>query len=128
MKNLPNVIVKELEINYAGNKIRAATFGRSLWESDLYALANSVDNQQENLSQLKIFPNPTNDIINIDMSEIEFKNIKVRILNSLGAVVKMENLSNTNMLSISVSGLRNGVYFIEIQTDNQLLFGKFIKQ
>ena len=128
MKNLPNVIVKELEIYYAGNKIRAATFGRSLWESDLYALANSVDNQQANQNKLKIFPNPTNDIINIDMSEIEFKNIKVRILNSLGAIVKKENLSNTNMLSISVSDLQNGVYFVEIQTDNQLLFGKFIKQ
>lgn len=32
---LPNVIVYELEINYSIEKIRAATFGRSIWESDL---------------------------------------------------------------------------------------------
>ncbi|MBI3501349.1 MAG: T9SS type A sorting domain-containing protein [Bacteroidetes bacterium] len=32
----PNVVVSELEINYPANKIRAATFGRGLWESDLY--------------------------------------------------------------------------------------------
>ena len=34
---LPNVIVDELEIHYGSGKIRAATFGRGMWESDLYA-------------------------------------------------------------------------------------------
>lgn len=40
MTNLPNVVVTELEIYYDANplnsKLRAATFGRGLWESDLY--------------------------------------------------------------------------------------------
>ncbi len=33
--NLPNVIVRELEIHYASGLIRAATYGRGLWESPL---------------------------------------------------------------------------------------------
>ena len=33
---LPNVIVNELEIQYSAGKIRAGTYGRGLWESDLY--------------------------------------------------------------------------------------------
>jgi hypothetical protein len=33
---LPNVIVNDLEINIGANKIRAATFGRGIWESDLF--------------------------------------------------------------------------------------------
>ena len=33
---LPNVIVNELEIHLSSGKIRAATFGRGLWESELY--------------------------------------------------------------------------------------------
>ncbi len=32
---LPNVIVNTLEINYKVNKIRAATFGRGIWESSI---------------------------------------------------------------------------------------------
>ncbi len=32
---LPNVIVNELEIQYGAGKIRAATYGRGLWESDI---------------------------------------------------------------------------------------------
>ncbi|MDC0230410.1 T9SS type A sorting domain-containing protein [Aureispira] len=35
MTGLPNVIVQDLEINYTAGKIRAGTFGRGLWESDL---------------------------------------------------------------------------------------------
>jgi PKD repeat protein len=32
---LPNVSVRELEIQYTANKLRAATFGRSIWQTDL---------------------------------------------------------------------------------------------
>ncbi|MBK9146732.1 MAG: hypothetical protein IPM12_02800 [Flavobacteriales bacterium] len=32
---LPNVIVKDLDINYCAGKLRAGTYGRGLWESDL---------------------------------------------------------------------------------------------
>ena len=33
--NFPVVIVTDLEINYASNKLRAATYGRGVWESQL---------------------------------------------------------------------------------------------
>jgi hypothetical protein len=35
---LPNVIVDELEIHYGVKKIRAATYGRGIWEAPLKAL------------------------------------------------------------------------------------------
>jgi len=43
MNGLPNVIVNELEINYVANKIRAATYGRGLWESDIMMSAPIAD-------------------------------------------------------------------------------------
>lgn len=36
MNGLPNVRVDELEIHYNSNKLRAATYGRGLWESSIY--------------------------------------------------------------------------------------------
>jgi len=54
MTNLPNVSVRDLEIHYGTNKIRAATFGRGLWESDLFntpvALAPVADFSANNTS------------------------------------------------------------------------------
>lgn len=37
MTGLPNVMVNELEIHYPTGKIRAATYGRGIWESDVFA-------------------------------------------------------------------------------------------
>lgn len=37
MTGLPNVVVNDFEIFYPTNKIRAATYGRGVWESDLYS-------------------------------------------------------------------------------------------
>lgn len=37
---LPNLVVTELDIQYGSSLIRAATFGRGLWESPLYVAAN----------------------------------------------------------------------------------------
>jgi len=41
---LPNVVVSELEIYYSGSssKLRAATYGRGLWESDLYDASSAT--------------------------------------------------------------------------------------
>lgn len=36
-KDLPNVTVVDLEIYKAGKKVRIATYGRGMWESDLYS-------------------------------------------------------------------------------------------
>ncbi len=45
--NMPNVVVTELEITYdngtpANSLIRAATYGRGLWESDLYSATTTL--------------------------------------------------------------------------------------
>ena len=37
MTGLPNVVVNDLEIFYPTNKLRAGTYGRGVWESDLYS-------------------------------------------------------------------------------------------
>jgi len=36
-QDLPNVIINELEIHYGSGFIRAATYGRGIWESELYS-------------------------------------------------------------------------------------------
>src|SRR5690606_21026349 len=42
MDGLPNVIINELEIHRSSGKLRAATYGRGVWESDLYVKPSKV--------------------------------------------------------------------------------------
>jgi PKD repeat protein len=56
---LPNVIVKELEIYYATGKLRAATFGRGMWETDVFTAGSMPPAADFNVSQSSICPNMT---------------------------------------------------------------------
>ena len=44
MTGLPNVIVNDLEIFYPTSKLRAATYGRGIWQSDLFSDPAAVPN------------------------------------------------------------------------------------
>ncbi len=54
---LPVVPVTRLEINYCKNKIRAATYGRGIYESDLPALPSEVVNASVTWSGLRYLSN-----------------------------------------------------------------------
>lgn len=107
MSGLPNVVVKELEIQYGIGKIRAATFGRGIWESDVNSTTASSDNI---LSRgIKIYPNPSSDKINI--KGFENKTFKLKIFNTTGQIVLRSENNNT----ISVKNLDKGCYILELQ-------------
>ena len=54
--DLPNVIVNELEIHYGANVIRAATYGRGIWESDLFTPSTLPPEADFNNSLAEICP------------------------------------------------------------------------
>lgn len=43
-QGLPNVIVNDMEIDYLSNKLRAATYGRGVWETDVYSNPTATPN------------------------------------------------------------------------------------
>ena len=59
--SLPNVIVRNLEINYTNNKLRAGTYGRSVWETKL-ACPLDVDLILTGISTSSIFEEAKNSI------------------------------------------------------------------
>lgn len=73
------------------------------------------------ISKIRLYPNPTNSILNIETD----KHInKIRIVDVTGRLTAAKNLSNT---TIDVSDLSSGVYLIEVKTDDGLFREKFIK-
>ncbi|MCK5846076.1 MAG: T9SS type A sorting domain-containing protein [Bacteroidales bacterium] len=117
MKDLPNVIVNELELFEAGDKIRAATYGRGLWESVTYPYATSIENYTSSNLNVKIYPNPANDFINIELEQVLQKNTKLTIINNIGSIIR-DNISlNNSKTSINTSNLPHGIYFFRITSD-----------
>lgn len=72
-----------------------------------------------------IYPNPTNNKINIENVN---KESSIKIFNQSGTLVEEVNLSGKDDFSISVQGLKNGVYFLKVIQDNRVVkIEKFIK-
>lgn len=63
----------------------------------------------EDSETIGVYPNPANDEITINST----KNKKFRIINLLGDVMMTQNL-NVGVNKVDISGLRSGVYFVEV--------------
>ena len=75
---------------------------------------------------VRIFPNPVSQNLSIHFqNQIPFAEINV--LNVLGETVLKQNISNSNNTTLNVANLTNGIYFIQIKSNNILVTKKFIK-
>lgn len=107
---LPNVQVNELEISYLNNKLWAATFGRALWESNLYSYVGL--NESENLNNnVSIFPNPSSGEFILELKNI--KDEKLEVYSVLGQKVYELNIVSTKT-AIDLKRLTKGIYFVKI--------------
>lgn len=85
------------------------------------AIAGINDLELKNES-LILYPNPTNSQINIQIAD---KTEAINIVDLTGKIVK--NMPS-NTTKIDVSDLTNGIYFIQVKTENDLLSKMFIKE
>lgn len=88
-------------------------------------------NEITGLSNLKVFPNPVNDVLTISASFDNQEDIRVSITDQLGRIVADQGLySSINVLNenMDVSNLTAGIYIVRIATDTGANHIKFIKQ
>ena len=71
-----------------------------------------------------VYPNPANDFVTIDASLLENVN-QVVVTNSIGQVVLQKNVSAMDN-KIDVSNLKNGVYFMILNSESERKTSKFM--
>ena len=96
----------------------------SIEEYTDYYSSTTVGTENISLVDIQIYPNPANDILNINLAE-GFENSHTRVLNING----QELLTVDNSTSkLDVSELLSGIYFLEIKLENgQIATKKFQK-
>jgi hypothetical protein len=81
-------------------------------------------------NSLRIFPNPTNQLLNIAFENETIKMVELVISDVMGRYLYKEKIQlyfGDLSEAIDVSKLKSGVYFIEIKTDKGHIVRKFIK-
>ncbi len=86
---------------------------------------NYVDNSD---AAIKIYPNPTANILNIDLRDKENKILNLEISDINGKVLLSEKI-NSNKSTVDVNSLPAGVYFVKLKSIdfNTLIVKRFIK-
>jgi hypothetical protein len=88
-------------------------------------LINPVSIEDQGFDDVKVFPNPTTDILNITSSETISE---IEIVNTLGQVVKRIEVNSDNAVC-DVEELKAGVYVVRIHTEGAVVSQrKFIKE
>ena len=77
---------------------------------------------------VSVYPNPTNGVINVDLTSELTKNSLLEVYDALGKVVVKQVLAN-ELNSINISTLSNGVYTFKVLNNSKLVkMGKLIKE
>lgn len=111
---LPEVIVNELELS-AGGKLRAATYGRGIWESDVY----DYTHVQTSEVRIDIFPNPASDFLVVNAIEGMMPQ-HLAIFDASAKLVKIIPVTG-NTVNVSLEGIPDGQYYLRIEHENDVL-------
>lgn len=129
--DLPNVVVSDLEVHAATQRLYAATFARGLWVTDLVDASVSVDQPGTTEDvRMDIFPNPSHGAFALRIESRNAYPASYRIVNTLGATVlqaPVELQPGSQTLTLR-HDLAPGVYYLELKVEGRRLTRKFIVQ
>ena len=112
--------------------IRAATFGRGVWESELVleSLPLSVEGFRMGFEGIKIMGNPTSSMLAIDMGDIALSSNGVFVISDgLGKqLINGGQASSQGIQAIDVSHLNSGTYMLTYADENASYSVRFVKQ
>lgn len=87
-------------------------------------------NELQEINLLTLYPNPTNNEVNLSIDLISNTDIKVQVYNSLGQLIhndKFENQTGTFKHTLTLNNFSDGIYSINISINDKLISKKIIK-
>jgi photosystem II stability/assembly factor-like uncharacterized protein len=130
--NLPNVTVKDLEINYGSNTLRAATWGRGLWENSLVNRKDYTRIVQVSLTETPSDLKPRkgiNQFVSVDIegsgnvksAVVKWSRNSIELNNEIKLTLVSGDLWKSDSAIPSLESNDNMYFSIEVESnDNQL--------
>lgn len=76
--------------------------------------------------EVEIYPNPSVNILNVDIKGCEHQKIKYTIINYSGKIIKQENKFMKEM-TLNIEDLKQGNYYLILEQNNKIISKEFIK-
>lgn len=121
--NLTSTYDARIKIEAVENIFYTVSKKFTLWDPNLSTKEATLDN-------LKIYPNPTTNILNIEFSTTDIEKVKFDIFDLNGRLIKTVSQENSSQVNqqINVESLQTGTYILVINTGKFTSTHKFIKK
>jgi hypothetical protein len=94
---------------------------------DLTVTRNPLGINDLSADMIKIYPNPVKDFIILDLTAFKGTFSQIQVLNTQGQqVMQMNNVEGNQSLKVQLDNLTDGIYFLQLQTENGMISKKFI--
>jgi PKD repeat protein len=94
-------------------------------------IQNSAIHSPTAINQLRIYPNPATNLLNIEFQLLQTSAVKLKLYNTIGQVVMKKNLYETGIQQqhyMDISRIAKGVYVLELSTAGETYRNKIIKE
>jgi len=91
-----------------------------------YIFGDPVSTKEEvlNPASVKVFPNPTNDLLNIDVTNINLRGeVNITVVDMQGRAIMTRMMDSSASMQLNVSNLHSGNYLLQI-TNSKYIIGK----
>ncbi|MCB0738469.1 MAG: T9SS type A sorting domain-containing protein [Bacteroidetes bacterium] len=116
-ESFPNVIVSELEVHLADFKLKAATFGRGIWEADLEGVPDIIGVEEVLADQLEMnaFHDEMNNQLALELIGKHAKPLNLLVVVVTGRIVLNNSIQpNQNRLTLNTRNWLPGMYYVTV--------------
>ena len=122
--NMPILIVDDVEFNASTGRLIAGTHGRSIMTYPLDKILTDLAPDMVFAMDVKIYPNPTTDMLNIRMPSAKKPTIKIF---SVDGIQMPANTNGTNTFTLDVATFPAGIYYLVAEEGKFRAVKKFVK-
>jgi photosystem II stability/assembly factor-like uncharacterized protein len=122
--NMPILIVDDVEFNASTGRLIAGTHGRSIMTYPLDKILTDLAPDMVFAMDVKIYPNPTNDVLNIRMPAAKKTTIKIF---SVDGKQMPANTNGSNTFTLDVANFPAGIYYLVAEEGKYRAVKKFVK-
>jgi hypothetical protein len=127
-----NLPVKQIsKIAVSDKFLYAATYNASVWQMPLKVLG--IDKLKRNTFTLEVYPNPANTELSVGCSQsadcdwLFAKGDMIKVMDISGKLVESKMINEaTENIKISTIDMVNGIYFIQVMKEGNIMTRKFL--